>query len=51
MPPDNAYQPGDTCQSCNIPAAECGHIRPETWQCQDCGGDKDMPGTPMGCEC
>lgn len=21
------------------------------WQCPECGGDKQLPGTPMGCDC
>lgn len=50
--PDNAYRPGETCQTCDVPHERCGHVRPETWQCQECGGDKDMPpGHPAGCDC
>lgn len=27
---DDAYQSGDTCQTCDMPVEECGHRRPET---------------------
>jgi hypothetical protein len=27
---DDAYQFGDDCETCGIPASDCGHVRPES---------------------